>query len=196
MTDVKLTKFRPITPGVDKASFWEHTKVHENGCRTSIAGEPDNPDYHRANQRIAWELTHGPIPVGERPSHWCAAVSCLNPNHLTLIDDPHHQPKEPSMPDRTFGPGEPTMPDSGAVSIPAGGGSRTRTRLQSAVRSAKFNIDMHIKTANDTRIRIELAREHLDVLKKLLDAEPPEPTHEWSETSSDPGLSPATPIGE
>ena len=34
--------------------------------------------------RIAWELTHGPIPKGELILHRCDTPACVNPDHLRL----------------------------------------------------------------------------------------------------------------
>jgi hypothetical protein len=37
----------------------------------------------RAN-RVAWELTHGPIPDGQWVLHRCDTPACVNPDHLFL----------------------------------------------------------------------------------------------------------------
>jgi hypothetical protein len=35
-------------------------------------------------QRVAWELTHGPIPAGQFALHRCDNPSCVRPSHLFL----------------------------------------------------------------------------------------------------------------
>lgn len=35
--------------------------------------------------RVAWELTHGPIPEGLLPDHQCREHGCVNPGHLELV---------------------------------------------------------------------------------------------------------------
>ena len=34
--------------------------------------------------RVAWELAHGPIPVGQWMLHHCDVPACVNPSHLFL----------------------------------------------------------------------------------------------------------------
>jgi hypothetical protein len=38
----------------------------------------------RASHRVAWELTHGPIPAGLVIRHKCDFSRCCNPSHLEL----------------------------------------------------------------------------------------------------------------
>lgn len=37
--------------------------------------------------RIAWQVTHGPIPQGKRVMHRCDVTRCINPAHLLLGSD-------------------------------------------------------------------------------------------------------------
>ena len=34
---------------------------------------------------IAWELTHGPVPVGLKLDHLCRVHRCVNPYHLEVV---------------------------------------------------------------------------------------------------------------
>jgi hypothetical protein len=74
--------------------FWSHSKKIETGCwiwqRTRDHG---GDGYGRLSfmggqlvsaHRLAWELTHGPIPDGLEVLHTCDTPPCINPDHLFL----------------------------------------------------------------------------------------------------------------
>lgn len=77
-----------------ESRFW--SKVDKSGdCWVWVAGKwSSNPklgygqfwkdgSMHKA-YRVAWELTHGPIPPGAHVMHVCDNPPCVNPEHLVL----------------------------------------------------------------------------------------------------------------
>lgn len=62
---------------------WEWTWGKQNGYG-SIFWPPDNRTVHAS--RIAWMLTHGPIPDGLGILHHCDNPPCCNPAHLYAGD--------------------------------------------------------------------------------------------------------------
>lgn len=108
----KRTIFRDLRDDVELATrFWiKVASVDPSACWPWTAGR-NRLGYgkfgiegraHYAH-RIAWELTHGPIPDGLRALHRCDNPPCCNPAHLFLgtqgenIQDMHdkgrHRPK-------------------------------------------------------------------------------------------------------
>ena len=53
--------------------------------------------------------------------------------------------------------------------------STTRSRLDEAIRNAKFDLEAECTNANEAKIRIDEKRTHLSRLQDLLDAEPVAP---------------------
>lgn len=70
---------------------WQYAP--ETGCYLWVGGSRDKDGYGRFHwmgkgrmaHRVAWELSHGPIPVGMVVDHICRVRSCVNPDHLRLV---------------------------------------------------------------------------------------------------------------
>lgn len=72
--------------------FWaKSTSV--NGCWVWTGGKQSNgygsswnPRLRRPDtaHRVAWELTHGPVPAGKEVRHRCDNPPCCRPDHLEL----------------------------------------------------------------------------------------------------------------
>jgi len=84
---------RPARPLAER--FWEKVQKSD-GCWIWKASVLDSGygtiNLYRGNRktfyahRIAWELTHGPIPDGLLVLHKCDVRSCVRPDHLRLGD--------------------------------------------------------------------------------------------------------------
>jgi len=78
-----------------KRRLWAKVVKHEDGCWVWI-GLVNPKGYGRIGvgrnegmrlaHRVAWELTHGAIPVGKCVLHKCDVPACVNPEHLFLGD--------------------------------------------------------------------------------------------------------------
>lgn len=83
----------PRTKAVDREErarqFWSHVDKSE-GCWTWRGCKPWNyPCFRVDNEtraaRVAYALTHGPIPKGMTVDHTCYVRPCVNPAHLELV---------------------------------------------------------------------------------------------------------------
>jgi hypothetical protein len=66
--------------------LWVGSK-HRHGygvMRISGGGKTGLPQKTNKAHRLAWSLTHGPVPVGMSVLHRCDVRNCCNPEHLFL----------------------------------------------------------------------------------------------------------------
>jgi hypothetical protein len=76
---------------MDDARFWSKVKTVANGCQEWQAAT-DRDGYGLVRwqgkmqpaHRVAWQLTHGPIPDGLKVCHHCDNPSCICAAHLFL----------------------------------------------------------------------------------------------------------------
>lgn len=75
-----------------RVPFWDRKVISPNGCWEWVGSKRDygygqvyfKGKPARKAHRVAWELTHGPIPEGLDVLHDCDNPSCINPSHLHL----------------------------------------------------------------------------------------------------------------
>lgn len=75
------SKVRPSGPG--QCWLWTASKMDRMG-HGQFTVRRDGKQSHLYAHRVAWELTHGPIPAGQCVCHHCDVPECCNPDHLFL----------------------------------------------------------------------------------------------------------------
>jgi len=101
---------------MNEQQFWENVCPQENGCwlwmraRCEARGGYGIVNFNKKMwkaHRLAWFLTHGPIPEGKYVLHSCDNPPCVNPAHLRVgtqsdnMQDMHARGRHPS-------PGQPS----------------------------------------------------------------------------------------
>lgn len=90
-----MTIHSDILLSINQARFWSKVdrresdacwlwQASDNGKYGQIVIRLNGRMYHLHAHRVAWELTHGPIPDGLFVCHTCDIPRCVNPAHLFL----------------------------------------------------------------------------------------------------------------
>ncbi len=85
---------------MNAVQFWSKVDIHKPDECWLWTGSITRAGYGRiwfqhtrtTTHRVAWELTHGPIPEGMHICHSCDTPPCVNPDHLWLgtnLDNMH-----------------------------------------------------------------------------------------------------------
>jgi hypothetical protein len=93
----RLPEWQVVYSDADVARFWAKVgEPNERGCRLWLASRMDayghgqftlrrnGTQHHLYAHRVAWELAHGPIPVGLKVCHQCDVGACVEDVHLFL----------------------------------------------------------------------------------------------------------------
>jgi HNH endonuclease len=72
----------PWRPELGPCWLWTGAKIHGYG---TIRRGGQNGGPMVGTHRIAYELTHGPIPKGLQIDHLCRVPSCIRPSHLEAV---------------------------------------------------------------------------------------------------------------
>lgn len=84
---VKVNKNGPVPahmPHVGPCWLWTGATIGTRSTYGAVAGRRDGKAWPRYAHRVAWELTNGPIPDGQKVCHHCDVMLCTNPAHLFL----------------------------------------------------------------------------------------------------------------
>jgi hypothetical protein len=108
--------------------FWDGTECWEwTGARSGGYGFVATQDRgNQHTQRIAWELTHGPIPSGIHACHHCDNPPCCRPDHLFLGDDAANAQDKQAK---------------GRATAPRGSANRNAKLTDDAVRDIRLRLD-------------------------------------------------------
>lgn len=91
---VRRNALRPLTRDEQIVNFWEKVNIGKpdecwlwKGCTCGSGHKYGSAYFERKltkAHRIAWEITHGPIPKGLLACHHCDTPLCVNPSHLFI----------------------------------------------------------------------------------------------------------------
>jgi len=78
--DIATRLWQGLDRGASPDACWRWTGAHNDNGYGKIRCEGRSHSAHR----LAWELTHGPIPAGLFVCHHCDVRDCVRPDHLFL----------------------------------------------------------------------------------------------------------------
>lgn len=111
--------------------FTGKARLREYGSVAGVLNGKRRPLYAH---RVAWELTHGPVPDGLIVCHHCDTPLCCNPAHLfvgTTADNIHDAQRKGRLPSVIFHPSASKSADGDTAVSATSGSARTSSSMRS-----------------------------------------------------------------